>query len=559
MPTPGFRQTDRLTKKDISSLLTSYPSWAHPDVVYANEDWQLLRDTYEGERAVKNESQLYLPKASGMDDDQYELYLENATYYNMTARTVGALVGSLFQRNPVISDLPAKLKSGVKHITKDNESLRAFSMRVAKEVIHMGRFGVLVEHSPNGIGAPYLVGYVTESILDWTVEAGEDGRNRLTEVVLMEVDEIDRNQQLARTFIPLYRVLRLIDGVYEQHIYRSDDKGSIPNIYEEASEVIRPVNRGAPIDHIPFQFFGAESNLPKYERSPIIDIARLNISHYRSYAHLEHGRYYTGLPVFYVSKNSNQSDGEYTIGPSTVWEVAQGEKAGLLEFNGNGLKFLENALSSKEAQAASLGGRLIGVDTRSVSESDNQVAMKNRNEQALLLAISLVLDEGFTNVLQWWAAWQDIAKSVVEKIEIEFSKEFLLKETSAREFRAVHSMYMDGLIPIEVVYDYLHRAEVIPEWMDIEQFKALLKSMESFPNQPDAEARAEGFPDKKTELGLEDNELQREADIKMQQSSESNQLRIARTNNQAAQQRQDSAPRQQTTGQRPPNGGNNNQ
>jgi hypothetical protein len=528
MSAPAFQNVSRLTRKDISSLTTTYPAWAHPDVAYAETDWQLLRDAYEGERAIKQQAAVYLPQSSGMDDDQYELYLENATYYNMTARTVGALVGTIFKRNPVISNLPDKFDDLVKAITKDNESLRTFSMRVAKEVIHMGRYGVLVDRPGAGMGKPYLVGYVTEAILDWTVEAGEDGRNRLTEVVLMEIDEIDRVQEQPRKFVPLFRVLRLVNGVYQQHIYRSDDKGRIPDIYATSSEILTPTDRGSPLDFIPFMFFGSESNLPRYERSPIIDIARLNVSHYRSYAHLEHGRYYTGLPVFYISKANNEGAGEYTIGPSTVWEVASGEKAGLLEFNGNGLKFLENALSSKEAQAASLGGRLIGVDTRSVSESDNQVSMKNRNEQALLLNICIGMDEGMTKVLQWWARWQDTPADQVRQIEITFNKEFLLKEVAAREFRAIHAMHKDGLLPVEVFHDYLLRAEVIPDWMTVDDFKKLLDNMDSFPNNPDVDAKKNGFPDKKTELGLDDNELQRQSDENIARSTESTALRLAR-------------------------------
>jgi hypothetical protein len=517
-------------RKDAALATHTYPNWAHPDVVYAEPDWTVLRDSFEGERAVKAATTDYLPQPSGMDDDEYAFYIENATYYNMVARTVGALVGTVFKKNPVLTDIPKKLIPGLRTITKDNESLRAFSMRVTKEVIHMGRFGVLVDRPNNGNGTPYLVGYVAEAIIDWTVEVGPDGRNILTEVVLMEAEEAPRTANEPRRFLPMYRVLRLIEGIYQQHIYKTSDNTNTPDITAEADEVVTPTNRGVYWDRIPFEFFGSESNLPRYERSPMIDIARLNISHFRSYAHLEHGRYYTGLPVFYVSKNNGSSGGSYTIGPSTVWEVGQGEKAGLLEFNGNGLKFLENALSSKEAQAASLGGRLIGVDTRSVSESDNQVSMKNRNEQALLLSVTLALDEGFSRLLGLWARWQDVSKEIAASIEIEFNKEFLLKETSAREFRAIHSMWKDGLLPLQVVYDYLLRAEVIPEWMKLEEFTKLLNSMDSFPNNPDVEAKKDGFPDRKTELMMDDNKLQRQADEDLQNSAQAHNLKLAREN-----------------------------
>lgn len=60
-------------------------------------------------------------------------------------------------------------------------------------------------------------------------------------------------------------------------------------------------------------------------------------------------------------------------------------------------------------------------------------------------------------------------------------------------------MYQDGILPIEVVYDYLKKAEVIPDWLELEEFKKLLASKNSFPNNPDAEANSRGFKRRKTE------------------------------------------------------------
>lgn len=496
---------------NIQSLMTSLPSWTHPEVQYAEPDWVTLRDAFDGEREIKNRGSEYLPKPSGMDNDEYALYKQNSTYFNMTARTVGALVGTIFKRNPVITNLPDKMVEAVKKITKDNQSLRTFSAQIAKEVIHMGRYGVLVD-MPKGGGAPYLAGYVAESILDWNMTE-VDGRDVLTEVVLVEIDQEGRSDQNRRQFKPRYRVLRLIGGEYSVHVYHtsSGDTGADVNLDGPADETYTPQNRGKPLKYIPFMFFGADSTSPKMTRSSMLDIARMNISHYRSYAHLEHGRYYTGLPIYYVSKANGATEGSYTIGASVVWEVAQGEKAGLLEFNGQGLKFLENAIASKEAHIATLGGRLIGVDTRSVSESDNQVSMKERNEHALLLNVTSVLDEGISGLLRWLATWSDVSDSEASKITIEFSKEFLLKEVAAREFRAIQSMYKDGLLPIEVFYDYMLRADVIPDWMILEEFKQLLDNMESFPNNPDVRAMKDGFPDRKTELTLEDKDKARKS------------------------------------------------
>lgn len=522
-------------KKDINlkSLISGYPSWAHPSVHYFEEDWEKLRDTFQGERTVKEKATQYLPQLSGMTTDEYHLYLENATFYNMTNRTVGALVGTLFRRNPVVGNLPKKLNSKVRRITRDGQSLRSFTRQTAKEVVHMGRYGVLVDMAEGG-GDPYLAGYVTESILDWSFKMIGD-REVLTEVLLMETYLPEhRIPNVRRAWKIRIRALRLRNGIYEQHIYDAGTNQVYPEITRDADRIFVPTNRGRPLDFIPFMFFGSDNNAADTQRSSMLDIAQMNLSHYRSYAHLEHGRFYTGLPVYYVSKGTGEGKGEYTIGPSVVWEIGPGENAGIIEFNGNGLKFLENAISTKEAHISTLGGRLIGVAQVAVSESDGQSAMKERNEQALLLNVSMSLDEGFSTVLQWWAMWQDVNKTEAEKISIEFNKDFMLSQAAAREFRAVQQMYMDGLLPIEVVFDYLKRAEVIPDWMEIEEFKALLESTSSFPNNPDIDAKQRGFPDRKTELELQDGEKDRTQEKEIADDANALSLKQARMSQQTA-------------------------
>lgn len=166
--------------------------------------------------------------------------------------------------------------------------------------------------------------------------------------------------------------------------------------------------------------------------------------------------------------------------------------------NGQGLKFLVDALDIKEQQAASLGGRMMGIRGQAVSESDNQLKIIERNEQSVLLKITKSLDYGFTKLLRWWAQMNDMTAVETGKITIEFNKDFLFDGVGAREFRAIHSMYKDGVIPIDIVFHYLRKSAVIPDWMTLTEFKGLLDKMESFPNNADVAAKDEGFADAKS-------------------------------------------------------------
>jgi hypothetical protein len=236
---------------------------------------------------------------------------------------------------------------------------------------------------------------------------------------------------------------------------------------------------------------------------------------------LEHGRFFTANPVYYVS--GGNEDDDFHIGPSVVWQIDAGQQAGIIEFNGSGLKSLETALKTKEDQVASLGGRLLG-ESANAGQSDNQVKIKDRNEQSLLLNVTTVLNENFTYLLQEMAVWLNdkattkdgelVIELGVDELVFRVNQDFLLDNAAAREFRAVTMMYQAGILPIEVIYEYFLKAEVIPEYMEMEQFIALLEDAKNFPNNPDIDAQKEGFANAadRDAFNLQEAELEHETE-----------------------------------------------
>lgn len=516
----------------ISPALYNLPQWVHPEVLYHFNEWITIRDVVAGEKEIKAAATAYLPRFESMDDGEYNAYLDRATFYGFTGRTIAALSGTLFKRAPKITAPVKSIQKSYESITLDNMSIQTFFRHIGKEILTLGRYGVLLDMSPNPTTTPrpYFVGYTAENIIDWETQ-DIDGRTTLTRLVLREyvmqevrgvVGYTDYDVVRKKPFAT-YRVLELLNGEYIQTYYKADQADA--DIYKEAHkrDTVRPLRQGKPLDFIPFRCFNMHGSSMRVTKGPMVDIALLNLSHYRSYAQLEQGRFFTGFPIYYVEINgAGVESGGYALGPSRVWELGAGSKAGILEFNGHGLKSLENALNIKESQAASLGGRMIGIQAQATAESDNQAKLKERNEQSLLLDISTTMDEGCTQLVRWHAWWSGQSIESADKFMVEFNKFFLMDNTGAREFRAVAGMYTDGILPIEVIYDYFSRVEIIPEWMSVEEFRELLESPDSFPAQPDAEARLAGFPSKQSEISkqLAEDELAiEEAKVEDQQKA----------------------------------------
>lgn len=480
-------------------------SSVHPDYAYWSPQWEMIRDAEIGEVEVKRKGEKYLPRQGTHDVNQYRSYLKRAVFYNMTARTLNALYGTVFRRMPKVSGLNAKLKTASKKITKEGMSLHLMTKTVVKEVLAVGRYGMLVDADPEGKSSPYVACYTAENILDWEMKE-IDGVWKLSRVILREVYYArDSETHFAPyQYSARFRVLLLEedeDGtyVYSQFIYDDPDHAlSVPDVSTPPTEIHTPTVRGETLDYIPFVVVGPFTNYPDVQKPPLLDIAVLNFSHYMSYAQLEQALFYTGSPIYAVQQESGTDPGDYQVGPDTVWILGENEDAKVLEFNGRGLQHLENALRSKEAQIASIGGRMMPGSSRGAAESDNSLLMQERNEQTLLLNIADTVDEAVTQVLRWWADWSNASTSTINRIDFELNRDFLIKDAGAREFRAIHQMYVEGIIPVTVVYEYLKRFEVIPEWMEEEEYLGLLQDSKQFPNMVDVLARMKDFPDAKT-------------------------------------------------------------
>jgi hypothetical protein len=235
---------------------------------------------------------------------------------------------------------------------------------------------------------------------------------------------------------------------------------------------------------------GPLSPTPEVQKSPVYDIVVLNYAHYKTSAQLEHGRYYTALPVYFVPTAPGQESADYHVGPSVVWEVPPDSKPGILEYYGGGLSQLASSLTEKEEHIAQLGGRIMGIRPASTAESDNIYRMKQANEMSILLNITESMQLGLEKLLRWYLEWQRVSTT---DLRVKINQDFKALQIAARELRALALLYQEGILPIQAVYESLQAAEFIPEEWTLEEFTEMLNNMENFPNQPDVSAKSEGF------------------------------------------------------------------
>ena len=440
------------------------------------EIWERCEHAAEGQDEIHEYGIKYLPRLSGQNDAEYYAYKQRALYFNATARTIDGLTGMLFMK-PETIEAPAAMDSIIADVTMGGLSLHQFAEMVSEEVITIGRCGVLVDYPPivNAVtlaqaqaqGArPYATMYDAESIINW-----KTGRinnvEQLTLVVLEEENEISVDEFESKCE-PQWRVLDLVNGAYRQRVFRKDKRGEFILVEE-----IFPQINGRVINRIPFEFFGVRDNSPCVDKPPLLDLVDVNLSHYRTTADYEHGLHFTGLPTPVVTGYySDDKSASLRIGSGTAWLLPDPQsKAFYLEFTGQGLGELREALRSKEAMMATLGARILAPEKRA-AEAAQTANIHRSSENSVLASIAQSISVGLTHVMEWLRDWSNITGDV----KVELNRDFIPNSMTAQDVDVLVKSWQAGAISANVLFENLVAGDIISQETSFDDEQERIKS-----------------------------------------------------------------------------------
>lgn len=471
--------------------------------------WQTLRDLYDGAASIKTKGELYLRKIRSHDSEEYKAYLSRTPFYNAIRRTHAGLMASVFRRDPEFN-LPPALKASLGNhdeaITTDGLNVYELLKTTAHELLLVGRYGQLVDYptttEPNP--QPKISTYIAENIVSWRTTLYK-GRKITDRVILRE--NFETNTEYSTQKGERIRVLRLDPGpdgnmVYSQQLWDYDRMGTQTNL---KPTTIVPKILGNTLDYIPFVIFNPLTLRPEIETPPLADLAALNLDHYEASALLAHALFYAGMPTYVICGEDNANPAgqlgneEMAVGPSSIWRLNANDKADILEFTGHGLTYLENSVADKQAQMQSLGGRLITSQRRTASLTSEAYNVMEASDKATLMDVAYALERGMTRIFKMWADFAviSIPAAYNDKPLIELNKEFDNGELSAREIRAIQTLYERNLIPLDVLYYTLRQVGVIPMEYSLEEFRVLLEKDDQLYKDPKLELEKQRMADAK--------------------------------------------------------------
>lgn len=428
--------------------------------------WRRCRDCFDGGDAVKKAGERYLPKVSDLQTmNDYRAYRDRGLFFNVFQRTVEGFLGLCFRKPPEVIALD-DIEDLKRDITLSDVSLEGFSKSLMQEVLTVGRAGILVDMASEDTAVelrrPYFTPYYAEEIINWRT-AMIGGKRILSLVVLSErIEELEPGDGFSVSDKTRYRELRLDEsGFYEVRIWERDGDQSALRIVSE----YQPMVRGQRIDFIPFWFVGPTGTDPEIAKPPLLDLADVNLSHYRTSADLEHGRHWTGLPTLFAKGLSDVE--ELCIGGSQAIMSANTESdIRFIEFTGQGLQALEKALTEKTDYMAALGARLLEPHRRAV-ESAEALKIRTSGESVTVKSIGSSVSLALSKALSWALEWAGKSAAAV----VALNDDYLDTEISAQDLNALIALWQSGGVSFETLYYCLSRGEITRPGVSAEQEK----------------------------------------------------------------------------------------
>ncbi len=432
----------------------------HPEITKERQqEWALMRASDTGESEIKKKGETYLPKPSGFDamanpSAAYTKYKSRATFPEILSASIGAMVGLIHGRESKIAiAIPPALEYLWEEATNDDTPLplEAFHRKITRELLLMGRYGVLVDAPMDG-GNPFLAGYCAERIINWRKG-------------LYVIDESDIRPKPGEEFqwedAELHRVLKMDDGRYAVDLYED----GVPIETLETAQL-----GGVPMQEIPFVVANARDVEPTIEQPPLIGIARAAVGIYQLDADYRYQLFMSGQETL-VAINGDAP--EY-VGAGVVHEM-QGSEGITPDLKYvtpacSGIEAHLTAIRDKREQAIMAGARLL-EQSPEVEESGSARELRFSSESASLMSVAVTSCALLERSLRYCAM---MLGQNPDQVTVTPPKRLMDKPITGQEAVAMMQLWQGGAIAYETLYENLREGGIASSERDHEQEFSLL-------------------------------------------------------------------------------------
>ena len=423
---------------------------ASPNAAYQRmaNFWGLIEDLKEGTYKIRSEHRKYLPQLEREVDDSYDRRLSRSNVVPFMQRIEKMLAGMLVRKPVRLDGVSDLVREQLFDVSLEGDDLNVWLYTTASTVISYGHCGVLVDAPKDGDKVrPYWVTYEPKNILGWRTEV-IDGVRQLTQLRLME-HVVEPDGKYGEKIVKQIRVLE--PGRFE--IHRKNKKGEY-KLHDEGEMSIK--------DKIPFSV--AYSNRVGYyeSRSPLYDIAELNLKHYQIQSDLDNILHISSVPLLAVFGYPNSD--EITTGPSEALSLPPESRMEYISPSSDSYESQFRRLEDLKDQintlslAAVLGQKLVGetAEAKRIDRSQNDSTM---------MVVAQQMQDLIDNCLKFHSEYLNEPNAGSSFV----NRDFVTARLEPQEIQSLLALFTAGTISQETLLTQLSSGEILGDDFDVEE------------------------------------------------------------------------------------------
>jgi hypothetical protein len=436
----------------------------------------MIEALMDGTAAMRARGEELLPRWPNEEVIAWQKRRDVSTLYPAFKRTVGVMVGKPFSKQLTPSeDMPEPIAELLPNIDAAGSNLHTFASRLGNEAMAFGFCGVFVDFQRTAgvvetraqereVGArPSWVWVHHGQVLGWK-SAMVTGVQKLTQLRLAETIEVDDGEFGTKT---VKRVRVLYPGRFEIYEQVDQTQNNARDEYVllpgEGGEMLAA--GGKPMEDIPFvPCFGERLGFMN-GRSPLLELAFLNVKHWQSQSDQDHILHIARVPLLVAVGVDDDTD--ITVGSNSAINLSSKDAdLKFVEHSGASIGAGKVALDDLVHQMVQSGAELLIVKPgeRSATEANND-AEANKSD---LQRIAESFEDSLDQCLQYTALWMGLEDGGNVTLFKDFAS-FNLSDASAT---IILNLQTAGLISKEtVLLEMQRRGFISPDIVPAEELE----------------------------------------------------------------------------------------
>jgi len=480
----------------------------NPQYDYHKSNWQMVRDLIKGKKALaqrdlgcvtltssdnanlmllKQVSQTYLPMPDADDCSEsnlyrYAQYVQRASLFNATVRTEKGMSGMVFSKDTEI-DLPQSVAYLEDDADGSGVGIGEQAVEVLNNILETGRGGLYVDYPRKegsttvaeqeaGLVRASIIEYKAEQILDWYT-ISKNSKQILAMVKLVECQTVLDTTSMKMKSIEKTRVLFLEP---QQKNGPPDENDGLKFIYKvrlysssEDFEEFTPVDgNGNPFEEIPFFFIGSVNNRPDIDVAPLLELAEINIAHYRNSADFEEAAFIAGQPTLVITGltqgwvDKNFKNG-VKIGSRSGLPLPKEADAKLLQ--PEEVTMSERGMEMKKEEMISVGARL--VTDGGQAETAEAARIKHAADASVLSVVVKNINLAYKDAITVAIKFNQRGDVIPDYI-FAINSDFFASKLSPQELAVIVQAWQGGAFDQATMLMMLKKGKIIEHDADLE-------------------------------------------------------------------------------------------